>query len=162
MYEKQDKAFNKCQDACPCYRSCPNGCSSCAHETCSCADADNNPDFLACSVEANENYFACINQCPVNDMLCISACGRSYEHSLERCPCQELCPGKIRLLYKLKRSIFILGGCPCAEYSCGKYNLHDLRHLKRQSVSLTSAIANKIEKLLNPTPSVETSASKIS
>ena len=101
VYEKQDKAFNKCQDACPCYRSCPNGCSSCAHETCSCADAENNPDFLACSIEANENYFACINQCPVNDMLCISACGRSYEHSLERCPCQELCPGKKQLLYKL-------------------------------------------------------------
>ena len=61
----------------------------CSHETCNCADKENNADFLQCQVQANENYFSCINNCPVNDMVCISNCGRSYEHFIERCPCEE-------------------------------------------------------------------------
>ena len=86
--------FNQCQDQCPCYRNCLNGCNGCwAHATCNCVDPDSNPDFLACSNEAQVAYFICINECPVNDLFCVSTCGRTYERLYERCPCQELCPG---------------------------------------------------------------------
>ena len=54
-------------------------------------------------------------------------------------------------LFHSENNVF-LGGCPCAEYSCGGYNTNELLQIRRRVRSLRSRIESKIEQLTNPKP----------
>ena len=81
--------FNQCQDQCPCYYQCKDGCHNCSHDTCTCAYPEENADYIKCAEQGDGVYSACINQCSIGDMNCVAQCGREYEIFMEKCPCQE-------------------------------------------------------------------------
>ena len=40
-----------CQNLCPCFPGCPDGCYQCQTSFCQCQDKPNSPDFITCKVK---------------------------------------------------------------------------------------------------------------
>ena len=79
---------DQCNDSCPCFSDCPNGCDDCFNSICACLVLDEDPDYVICSNLVEIHYLECIVRCSSGDIECLSNCARDYDIMIEQCPCQ--------------------------------------------------------------------------
>jgi hypothetical protein len=90
-------------EKCPCSETYPNGCAGNDHSICTCKNPEqDNPNFIRCVAEANENFVDCNSRCGA-DKDCFTNCHAVFDREIDDCPCMENC----------------LYGCPCdTGFSC--------------------------------------------
>ena len=115
--------FIDCENGCPCFQDCPQGCEHCNNGFCKCQDRYRNPDYIECEGKVKNylplllsftffpgaqksfelEYSKCIVTCAPADFACYGFCSREFEENTQKCPCGASCPT----------------GCPCYDYRSG-------------------------------------------
>ncbi|CAG5110136.1 Oidioi.mRNA.OKI2018_I69.chr2.g4568.t1.cds [Oikopleura dioica] len=95
--------YSECNDSCPCFHDCPDGCDGCKHPLCFCKNPElDNPIYKQCIEEAAARQKKCVTTCYANN-ACFERCNDDFFIDSARCPCMSECPT----------------GCPCdGGYKC--------------------------------------------
>ena len=118
-----NSGFVGCENWCPCFPNCPQGCDLCSSGVCKCNDPYSNGDYVQCEEivrisittlnwtsdfpyskkNFEDEYHSCAFNCAPADFECFGYCSREFADNVEKCPCGLKCPT----------------GCPCDDYRQG-------------------------------------------